>query len=278
MLDLVLNNEKVDKPKDDSSLEGLSDTSSRSSHVIRKFINSAIYVEKPLSANVSSENTSISQKCSNEDLFEVKTKRCTCSVDQKTCPCHSNSYFTFIPKETQRKSAKVSESKTKVSQNTKIPNDKDAAIKNWIAKKEEEKRKKEQKEKLLEEAKQKEREKLIEQERNNFKKWLMNKKRLEEEAKKKKEKELEEQQLKELEKEKRQLENQLSFKLWLKKKEEQNLEKKIKKHIELINKLERKESQEKDNEKAFNEWLKNSKYKQKPIPLNKGLQCITQSK
>ncbi|EFA10588.1 coiled-coil domain-containing protein 34 [Tribolium castaneum] len=240
-----------------------------STHVVRKFINSAIYVEKPLSANVSSENTSIAGKSSLEDFPEVKTKRCTCSVDQKTCPFHAD--CPPILKES-RKVLKLPESKTKVSQNSKVE------IKKLI-KKEDETRKKVQKQKIVDEAKvkEKEKEKLLEQERDNFRKWLMNKKKLEEEAKRKKEKEEEEKQLKELEKEKRQLENQLNFQLWLKKKEEENLEKKIKKQMDLINELERKETQLKDNEKAFNEWLKNSKHRQKPIPLNKGLESLCSS-
>ncbi|XP_044261822.1 DNA ligase 1-like [Tribolium madens] len=246
-----------------------------STRVIRKIINSAIYVEKPLSGAVSSENTSIAGKSSNEDFLEPKTKRCTCSVDQKTCPFHA-SCFIFFPKETRKVAMKVSESRTKVSQNAKIPTEKETLIKNWKSKKDEERKKKDQKQKILDEAKMREKEKLLEQERHNFKKWLMNKKKLEEEAKRKKEKEEEEKQLKELEKEKRQLENQLNFQLWLKKKEE-NLEKKIKEQMKLINELERKETQLRENEKAFNEWLKNSKHRQKPLPLNKGLESLCSS-
>ncbi|CAH1378851.1 hypothetical protein MTP99_002628 [Tenebrio molitor] len=285
MLEVGVNNQISEQSKDEWSLNNLTDTTNpkeTNHHVIRKFINSAIYVEKPVASTVSNETIPISQKISNEDLLDNNTKRCTCSVDPKTCPCHGNSFFAFIPKETRKSGvSKVSESKTKISStclsSSNVADEKEALIKNWIAKKEEEKRKKEMKEKMVLEAKLKEKELLLEQERNNFKKWLTNKKKLEAEAKKKKGREQEEQQLKELEKEKRHLENQLNFQLWVKKKEEANLEKKIKKQMEMIGELERKERQLRENEKAFNEWLKNSKNKQKPVPLNRGLESLCSS-
>jgi hypothetical protein len=231
MLEVGVNNQISEQSKDEWSLNNLTDTTNpkeTNHHVIRKFINSAIYVEKPVASTVSNETIPISQKISNEDLLDNNTKRCTCSVDPKTCPCHGNSFFAFIPKETRKSGvSKVSESKTKISStclsSSNVADEKEALIKNWIAKKEEEKRKKEMKEKMVLEAKLKEKELLLEQERNNFKKWLTNKKKLEAEAKKKKGREQEEQQLKELEKEKRHLENQLNFQLWVKKKEEVNL-------------------------------------------------------
>lgn len=205
-----------------------------SPQVVRKFINSAIYVEKPLSTTVSSESTSISQKYSSDDLLEspnLKTKRCTCSTDQKTCPCHKNLLLSLSPtrithhQEEKTKTVIKSGYKThKVSQrhNNNIDN-KEAIMKNWLIKKEEEKKKRELHDKIIKEKQNKEREILLEQERKNFTIWLMNKKKRELEAKKKKEKQIEDQKARELEKEKRQLENQLNFQLWLKKKEEAHL-------------------------------------------------------
>ncbi|RZB40683.1 hypothetical protein BDFB_001169 [Asbolus verrucosus] len=232
MLDIDVCKQSTEESKEEWSTDHFREKElpKGSTHVIRKFINSAIYVEKPLPATVSSENTSVCQKYSNEDLLDFQsanTKRCTCSVDQKTCPCHGTDFLSFIPGVLRKGTtiSKISETKTKVSQTFMSSNSpaKETLIKNWMAKKEEERKKKEMKEKMLLEAKMKERETLLEQERNNFKTWLMNKKKIEMETKKKKQKELEEQQLKELEKEKRQLENQLNFQLWLKKKEEAQL-------------------------------------------------------
>lgn len=236
----------------------------------RKFISPAIYIEKSIS------NTSISQSLSKEELLEIqnlRTKRCTCATDQKTCPYHWNQCQKLIStKELIKSATKTQETKTKFSPIS-LESSQDQSIKNWISKKSEERKKIELMKKMQEEIKLKERNDLLEKERQNFKKWLDNKKKLELKTNKQKEKELEEQQLKELEKEKKNLENEINFRLWVKRKEEEDLEKKIRKQALLINQIERKQRQAKENKKAFEKWLKTSTTKQKPISPNKGIEC-----
>lgn len=226
---LDVGNQSTFREPSDWTLNNFSEKSASRSNakILRKFINSAIYVEKPVSATVSSGN--VSQKFSSEDLLEIKTKRCVCSLGEKTCPCHINNFISALSSEekliTNPVGFKKPEIKTKISQaSVKSSNDKPKVeIKKITPKNDEEKRKKKLKEMKQRESKLKDKEVLLQQERENFKKWLMNKKKIELENKKKKEREEQEQQLKSLEKEKRQLENQLNFQLWLKKKKEEQL-------------------------------------------------------
>ncbi|KAJ3642391.1 hypothetical protein Zmor_025183 [Zophobas morio] len=284
MLAIGLSSKSTDKVKTKPPLTDFPERTN-GHKITRKFVNSAIYIEKPLSTTVSSESCSIRPKPSNDHVLETKIKRCSCSVEQRNCPCHSNTNIVSAPKEERGLSMSSSalksvENKPKIAQYSSsgiFEDPKKQVFKKWIAKKEDEKRRKEIEAKMQVEAKMKEREAMLELERNNFKKWLMNKKKIELEAKKKKEKEMEKRQLKELEKEKKQLENQLKFQLWLKKKEEAQLERKIKEQMDLINKMELKERQMRENEKAFQEWLKNSKHRQKPVPMNKGIETLYSS-
>lgn len=237
--------------------------------IIRKFINSAIYVEKSISDQSISQNSS---KDELQEIYSLKTKRCTCATDQKSCFYHwNNSQQKLTPaKETKKPVKKGSGVRAKFSSSLQDTGQ-DQSLKNLIAKKKpEELKKMELLKKMQEEIKLKQRNELLEKERENFKKWLENKKKLELQTKKQKEKELE--KLKQ-EREKKQLENELKFKLWVKRKEEENLEKKIKQQMLLLQELELKENQAKENEGAYEKWLKTSKTKRKPISPNKGIQC-----
>lgn len=148
------------------------------------------------------------------------------------------------------------------------------AYRRWFAKKARERKRLEEERMKQKETQEKEKQRLLEIERENFKRWLSNKKKEEEKRRREEEKKLEEEKLRLEMKEKRMLENELSYQLWLKKKEEMYLEKKLKEQMKILKENEERKRRLEESLRAYNEWLKNSKNKPKPIPLNQGLQSL----
>ncbi|XP_017770039.1 PREDICTED: stress response protein NST1-like [Nicrophorus vespilloides] len=155
---------------------------------------------------------------------------------------------------------------------------KEENFRNWCARKDQERKLQEQKALLLNEMKRKQREQQLEIERENFLRWLAGKKK-DEEIKKREEEEkiLVEERRKQEERDKRMRENDLNFQLWLKRKEEKLLEKKLKDQMSLIKKEDEKQKRLGYSSKAYEIWLKQSKTKQKPVPLNRGLESLKSS-
>lgn len=226
------------------------------SRVIRKYINSAIYVEKEVAEMLPQRKTSClldqenpkdyGQYNSNENKRlndgSHKTLKNTLKLEnnQKTSP--ESGYRTTGQSE-QSENSYMSGSTVKPSSLTNFnnelklsltclntdrtstldPREKEEIVQNWLTKKERQQKRKALKE--AREAKRKEEERLllIEKERENFKRWLAEKKK--EEEQKKAQKELEEQQekLKEAEKERQKIENEIKFNHWLRRKRKDDL-------------------------------------------------------
>ncbi|GJQ71679.1 hypothetical protein Trydic_g11374 [Trypoxylus dichotomus] len=242
----------------------------------------------------------------------VKVKKCVCFTNPNHCPCHpSQSNLGDIDYECNEEKPFCKETKTRsLSSQVSLSSDTDSKItvknykkyqdelklslpstststlrytddiqkeeayKSWCARKDQERKLKEEKELLRKEIKQRQRELQLQQERENFKRWLSRKRKQEEERKKTKEKELEDEKMKQELREKRLQENELNYQLWLKKKEELYLERKIQEHMKLLKAEEEKQRRLQESVIAYEEWLRLAKYKPKPIPLNQGLQTL----
>ncbi|KAJ8912631.1 hypothetical protein NQ315_015143 [Exocentrus adspersus] len=283
----------------------------KSKKIVRKFINSAIYVEKPVSdmpplrkkSPIFLNNSSDGEYTSRTYISDTnKTKReirSSC-ISLNTCSpyCAEENFEVNIKKSCfeLNESHSTSSSSNTGSQIT-VKNNKNGISKmanemklsltscstlstdrfGQIDMKEKEniirKTKKKKNEELkIKEDKEKQRQLMIEKERENFKRWLAEKKQAEERNKRIKELEDQENKLKEAEKEKRRAENELSFNKWVRMKKKMDLERKIKEKLTVIKIYEEKQKRIEENEKAFDEWLRNSKNKPKPIALNQGLQ------
>lgn len=229
--------------------------------VIRKFINSAIYVEKEVTEMPPQRKTSSLLVI--DDSGDMRaTKKCSCS-SMSTCSCDSkkncfpqgkirngfassdeskertpesgyrtnssnenSSDATLKPAKADPFNSELRLSLTCLSTNrtcTLDPKERQEIVQNWMTKKEIEKKYKALQEAKIAKQKEEQRQKLIQKERENFKKWLGAKKREEERKRAQKELEMEEEKLKEAEKEKKKVENQINFNLWLRKKRKSDL-------------------------------------------------------
>ncbi|KAL1497769.1 hypothetical protein ABEB36_008671 [Hypothenemus hampei] len=277
--------------------------------VIRKFINSAIYVEKVVNQMQPQRKTS-SLVLDSDDNKTPSKKYSGTSTETCSSPVISNHSSNYkLPKETKSlKSAYRAQEQSENSfQTVKAPHletnngsleselrlsltclqtsrtctldpkDRQEIIQNWMLKKQLEKKQKAHQEAREAKRKEKERSMLIEKERENFKNWLAEKKKDEMTKRLQKQREVEEEKLKEAEKEKKKVENAINFNLWLRRKKKADLERKITEKLALLEIYEEKERRLQENEKAYQEWLESSKNKQKPIPLNKGLQSLNSS-
>ncbi|CAH0555250.1 unnamed protein product [Brassicogethes aeneus] len=277
--------------------------------VVRRFINSAVYVEKVL-PNMETEDyrfTTYTMPTRKKTLGGIKkTLKCCCGTDYSDCPCHPNNNinnefngyisnrstnskvsegsFTEIDsqitvKERLKDNAEFRLSLTSLStQNNFLDSEeKEEIIKNWIRKKQAEKRQRLLKEQKKQEKKQKRREEVLEMERDNFKRWLADKKQEEILRRQEKQKEMEELKQKEEERQKRQQENDLTYKLWLQRKKKDELEKKIRDKIKELEEMEERDRRIEENKIAFQEWVKHSKGKPKPLPSNQGLTSLCSS-
>ncbi|XP_018329557.1 protein MNN4-like [Agrilus planipennis] len=154
---------------------------------------------------------------------------------------------------------------------------KQEAFRRWLIKKEEEKKRKKNEEASMKDLKEEEKKQHLEKERENFARWLSNKKQEEErkkmEEEKKKKDEMEKMEVKKF----RTTECDLRYKLWLKKKEQAELDRKIKEQMKIMKITEEKERKKALNEKAYQDWLRRSKNKPKPLPLNQGLESLKSS-
>lgn len=219
---------------------------------VRKYINSAVYIESNVSdaffpkyqnsfANAPENDTS------NGKLLRVK--RCSCISNRNECPCHginagSNTDLEF--ENLSQSSLHSSETETTLKVNENPPNEikessisitpsmstcymtfddqqRDIAFRQWCEKKANEKKKQEAKQARIAAEKEQQRQKLIEIERENFRRWLAKKKQQDEIRKNKEQKKLVEELSKKEMMERRNSENELHYQLWLKRKEEQEL-------------------------------------------------------
>ncbi|XP_050310212.1 capping protein inhibiting regulator of actin dynamics-like [Anthonomus grandis grandis] len=281
--------------------------------VVRKFINSAIYVEKeirempvqrktsPLTSNVEEEEEREVEggvkvdvtKCPTMSLYKrssshdtLKTKQSPesgyrtheTSLTSSKAPSES-SFITVKEKDdTFGSDLRLSLSCLHTNRTCVLdPKEKQEIVQTWMAKKEREKRRRQMKEARIEKEREEERQRLIEKERENFKRWLQEKKKEEEQRKLQKELEEEEMKLREVQKEKRKVENDISFNLWLRRKRKDDLEKRITEKIALLRVYEEKQRRLEENERAYQGWLETSKNRQKPVPMNKGLQSLCSS-
>ncbi|XP_060517952.1 coiled-coil domain-containing protein 34-like [Cylas formicarius] len=257
--------------------------------VVRKFINSAIYVEKPIlgmppTRKISPLSLSAGNparvyptpviKVSNKDLFSLNS-----SADSSTDSSNVSQETIKPGSDTQKFCDELRLSLTQLNSNrTSIEGqEKEELIKSWIARKEAERKRRQVEIERVSRAKEEQRRLLIEKEQENFKKWLAEKRALEEERKKKAQLEEMEAILRAAEKEKKKVENDLNFRLWLRRKKKLDLEKKTKEKIQLIRIYEEKLTRIEENERAYRQWLESSKNKPRPIPLNRGLQSLCSS-
>lgn len=270
--------------------------------VIRKFINSAVYVEKPImpplrktspilvrsdSGYTSSRthfHTSRSRSETSHDKEEKSTIKISSNPSDSSTSSDNDSQITIKSNNVEEKQDRGSEMRLSLCSLSSArtgsinPKEKEEMIKCWIQKKDKERQKKEMEEAKLKQEKERQRVMLLEKDRENYKKWLARKKQEEErEIKKEREKREKENRMKEIGKEKKKEENEASFEAWLKRKKRMELEKKIKDKLALLKLYEEKQRRMDENDKAFNEWLKSSKDKPKPIPLNKGLESLCSS-
>ncbi|XP_030761828.1 histone-lysine N-methyltransferase, H3 lysine-79 specific-like isoform X2 [Sitophilus oryzae] len=282
------------------------------SKIIRKYINSAIYVEKTITDMTPSRKTS-PLSASDEDASPKSTVRLNTAyissknslgIKKNTSSSSSNS-SQYRSSTDESKSSSLPKNNSEIGYDdsdvtVKPPNndlrlsltglnsdrtdrisclnlkEKEEIVQSWMLRKEQEKRQKELRETKLAKEKEEERQRIIEKERENFKKWLAAKKK--EEERKRMEKELEEEQekLKEAEKEKKRVENDINYTLWLRRKKKSDLERKIREKIALLHLYEEKQRRMEENERAYQDWLKNAQNRQKPVPMNKGLQSTNE--
>ncbi|KAG5874407.1 hypothetical protein JTB14_033164 [Gonioctena quinquepunctata] len=281
--------------------------------VVRKFLNPAIYVEKPImpplrkTSPIFTGSSRDGENTSRTMMTDRSVKRCTCVTSPKNCPCHplgektpsssrcgeSSSSSSDVGSQITVKSKRLpndSEIKlsltsldtgrTDITENTIDidPKEKEERVKSWLRKKDLEKKKKELEKARLEKAKEEERQQMLERERGNYKKWLARKKVEKEKIEREKERlEEEERKVKEEGNERKQKVNEVSYQSWLRKKKRTELEKKIKEKLALLQVFEEKQKRMEENERAFTSWLENSKNKPKPVPLNQGLKSLCSS-
>lgn len=245
-----------------------------------RVINSAIYVEEPLSIMTPHKKSATTLNyTAGEDMNgkqkPLKSKRCCCYSNKSNCPCHpfeDNEKISPIAPIVQKTTARQTKSSIKLSSIPSLTeNERNEVLKNWLIKKVEARKKQQLEEQKLKEEQEKQRQALIEKERESFKKWLEQKKRNEKLKQIEFEMKRHEQILNESQKQKREYENKFSYDLWLQKKKQEELEKKISEKVAYLQECKEKQRRLEENERAFNEWLKNSKNKPKPIPLNQGL-------
>lgn len=217
--------------------------------VVRKFINPAVYIETPLTNMMPPlKNTSLHLDQMDAGAISarfLKVKRCVCTTDKENCPCHpeyanksersakcSSSSESSVSGVTVRKIISCGEnfksSQTSLATNTTIrqidDEERQRVFKEWLAKKYKEKLKKPRKTEINTQLLEEEKQRQLEKERENFRKWLANKKKEEERQREAKEHELEIERMKEEEKERRRnLEKELHYQLWLKRKEKEQL-------------------------------------------------------
>lgn len=214
--------------------------------VVRKFINRAIYVESSMPA--CKQNLPF---CSVSKKF-IKVKRCVCATDKENCECHpDNSYekaeeqdeinTSYSSNGSTNSMTTVRENKclnttknefrlsltsltTNATSQYKIDDrEREKIFKEWLAKKKKEKLEQQLREEKLRQQQETERERQLERQREDFRKWLENKKKEEERMRQEKLKQLEMESVKEKMKEKRNLENEIRFQYWLQQKEKDYL-------------------------------------------------------
>ncbi|KAJ8930273.1 hypothetical protein NQ314_016940 [Rhamnusium bicolor] len=251
-------------PKSQSwSIENFNTNESEPKRIIRRFINSAIYVEKPINqmpplrkkspiclhSTSESEYTSCETRIQDNGTTKLAVRSYTSpkltlgsNSEAKNHDLKSKENIESTPKSSTTNSGSDADSQitvksikpvlSKLDPDMRISltslttqrtgqidfTEKEEVLNNWLKRKIQEKKKKEVEEAKIRDAKEKERLIIIEQERENFKKWLAEKKEKEEIKRKNKEREDQERQLKEAEKEKRRVENELCFNMWLRRK------------------------------------------------------------
>lgn len=252
-------NRRFDDIKDkkiDSTNDNLEKKEAEPIRVVRQYINPAIYVEScvydmapfkrsPVFLNYYSDDDSARRV--------VKVKRCVCLTNPYNCPCHpsipNTEHSDTSPRvnlQSNRKksnsasvsqvSLKSDETATTLKQNASelklsIPSlattcvsfnldYQQEAFKSWCARKDKERKRIEEERLKQNQLKEEERQRQLEEERENFRRWLLNKKKEEERRRREREFEIEQDKVKEETKEKRRVENELKYKLWLKQKEE----------------------------------------------------------
>lgn len=244
-------------PKSTWSSENFSRVNHERKAVIRKFINSAIYVEKsvmpPLRKKSPIEVSSFSDsECTSRIISTDRSvKRCRCLSCPQNCPCHplsqglnpiisesvsehsttsSSDLGSQITVKSKDRSKDIT-TELKLSLNSLHsdrtnnidPKEKEEYIKNWLRKKDEERKKKDLAETKFKTAKEQEKQMILEKERENFKKWLANKKIQEEKAKEEKEAEEKKNKITELKNEQRRAMNQSTYNQWLNQKKRAEL-------------------------------------------------------
>ncbi|XP_056632842.1 DNA ligase 1-like [Diorhabda carinulata] len=272
--------------------------------VIRKILNPAIYVEKPIipplrktspllvNSVESDEEITISSR-SNGTLIltDRSVKRCTCISNHGICQCHSQE---IIDKKSESwdsdsdSSSSSAESQITVKSKNYLSDiddemrlslgsintertvtldakEKEEKVKKWLKQKEQELKQKKLEEEKKKQEEERERQIKLAQKKESYMKWREAKKlQLE---KQKKEKELQEAEKIRLaeEKQKKQDENEKKFQMWLKQKKQQEKEKKMFQKMTELKIYQEKQKRMEKNEKAFHEWLKISKYRPKPL-------------
>lgn len=216
--------------------------------VIRKFINSAVYVEAQATRMPSIKfNPLHFGDCPMDRPMSAKSykvKTCVCSSDEESCPCHAFSLHRsssvkfsslstkssndsgFATKPPSCTTVALQLSLTSINTNSIANTNGDEAKKRfaeWLSRKKEEQLRKELKEKHMKKKQEKEKQQRIERERENFIHWL-NKKRKEEEMKKlQKLREEEAERAKRVNEEEIARERERGYRAWLRRKEQEAL-------------------------------------------------------
>lgn len=249
------------------SIDYLTPDDWKSKRIIRKFINSAIYVEKPMIGMPPLRKKSpifLSNGCDgdytcrtwNSDANETRIIRSSRTpinsgsphqlvqngedenskkMSSKSSESSSTNSSSDAESQVTVKSIKLDAPKTDTEMKLSLTSlstdrnryidlkEKHEAIKQWLQKKDEERKRKKMEEAKIKEAKEKQRQLLLEKERENFKRWLAEKKQADERNRKIKELEEEEKKLREMEKEKKRTENEVCFNKWLRRKKKMEL-------------------------------------------------------
>lgn len=269
-----------------------STTSLNSLGVIRKYMNGAVYVESSNGGEGFSNDLLMN---SQEDNICLKRIKCSCISVDSNCDIHKK-VENGKPNQVKKKTVTIKEDKwvgmkpvsseedLRLSLSSSVttlnnPADDfvekqllDISFQNWTLKKNEEKKRIEEMQVQLKESEEMLRQKQLEQERENFRRWLSNKKKEEEEMKRaEREKEIQKNRMRDSHKNMRLKECDVRYRLWLKSKEQEDLEKKANQQAKLIEMTEERAKRLENNQRAFRSWLESSKDKQKPIPPGKGL-------
>lgn len=288
----------------DSKHYGVISLAGEESTVIRKFINPAVYIETtaPQTAKQTEMSTFKIKKC----VCATEQENCPCHPEKLPAKVVSVKVSPFSSKSSMKTDSGYSGGSTNLDKddlrlsltsltanscvNNCVEDMKRKVFQDWLMKKKKEQLLKQLLEEKLEKEREMERLKKLEDERESFRKWLLRKKKEEERKKLEKQRKEEEERIKSARPKHDPEEKEMHLKAWLKRKEKEELglkrnkiykhhfsknyivlEKKLKEKEDELRAAEEKQKRLEESARAYEEWLKTSKYKPKPLPLSRGI-------